>query len=86
MSSDYIVISKEVRPEFTAKLLYDDSPENPRKWGMQVTSIYFWDDKHEDISDSKDIRNYQEAVHELYQKVYPELVDLCLILQRRVVG
>ena len=78
MSSYYLVISKEVRPEFTAELLYDDSPENPRKWGTQVTSIYFWNDKHENLSDSKDIRNYQEAIYELYQKVYPELVDLYL--------
>ena len=78
MSYEYVVTSKEVRPEFTAKLFYDDTPENPRKWGAQVTSIYFWDDKHEELSNSGDIRNYQEALHELYQKTYPELVDLCL--------
>ena len=78
MSHEYVITSKEVRPDFTARLFYDDSPENPRKWGAQVTSIYFWDDKHEDLSDSRDIRSYQEALHDLYQKTYPELVDLCL--------
>ena len=78
MSNDYAVISKEVRPEFTAKLLNDDSPENPRAWGTQVTGLYFWNDKHEDLSDSRDIRNVDEALRELYQKVYPELVDWLL--------
>ena len=78
MSHEYVITSKEVRPDFTARLFYDESPENPRKWGAQVTSIYFWDDKHEDLSDSRDIRSYQEALHDLYQKTYPELVDLCL--------
>ena len=78
MSNDYAVISKEVRPEFNAELLNDDSPENPRGWGTQVTGIYFWDDKHEDLSDSRDIRNFEEALRELYRKVYPELVDWLL--------
>ena len=78
MSNDYAVISKEVRPEFTAKLLNDEDPENPRAWGTQVTGLYFWNDKHEDLSDSRDIRNVDEALRELYQKVYPELVDWLL--------
>ena len=78
MSNDYVVTSKEVRPEFTAELLNDQSPENPRGWGTQVTGIYFWNDKHEDLSDSRDIRNFDEALRELYQKVYPELVDWLL--------
>ena len=78
MSNDYAVISKEVRPEFNAELLNDDSPENPRAWGTQVTGIYFWGDKHEDLSDSRDIQNFEEALRELYQKVYPELVDWLL--------
>ena len=78
MSNDYAVISKEVRPEFNAELRNDDSPENPRAWGTQVTGIYFWDDKHEDLSDSRDIGNVDEALRELYQKVYPELVDWLL--------
>ena len=78
MSNDYVVTSKEVRPEFTAELLYDHSPENPREWGTQVTVIYFWNDQHEDLSDSRDIRNYEETIRELYQKVYPELVDWLL--------
>ena len=75
MSNDYVVTSKEIRPEFTAELLYDDSPENPREWGTRVTRIYFWNDLHEDLSDSRDIRSYDEAIRELYQKVYPELID-----------
>ena len=78
MSNDYVVTSKEIRPEFTAELLYDESPENPREWGTRVTRIYFWNDKHEELSDSRDIRSYDEAIRELYQKVYPELVD-CLL-------
>ena len=78
MSNDYVVTSKEVRPEFTAKLLYDESPDNPRERGTQVTGIYFWNDKHEKLSDSRDIRSYDEALRELYQKVYPELVDSLL--------
>jgi hypothetical protein len=78
MSNDYVVTSKEVRPEFTAELLYDDSPENPREWGTQITVIYFWNDEHEELSDSRDIRSYDEAIRELYQKVYPELVDWLL--------
>ena len=75
MSNDYVVTSKEVRPEFTAELLYDHSPENPREWGTQVTVIYLWNDEHEELSDSRDIRSYDETIRELYQKVYPELVD-----------
>ena len=78
MSNDYVVTSKEVRPEFTAKLLYDQSPENPREWGTQVTGIYFWNDHHQNLSDSKEIRNYEGAIRELYQKVYPELVGWLL--------
>ena len=78
MSNDYAVISKEVRPEFNAELLNDDSPDNPRAWGTQVTGIYFWNDKHEELSDSRDIQNFEEALRELYQKVYPELVDWLL--------
>ena len=78
MSNDYVVTSKEVRPEFTAELLYDESPENPREWGTQVTVIYFWNHEHEELSDSRDIRSYDEAIRELYQKVYPELVDWLL--------
>ena len=82
MSNDYVVTSKEVRPEFTAELLYDESPDNPRERGTQVTGIYFWNDGHNDghekLSDSRDIRSYDEAIRELYQKVYPELVD-CLL-------
>ena len=46
MSNDYVVTSKQVRAEFTAELLHDDSPENPREWGTQVTAIYIWDDEH----------------------------------------
>ena len=75
MSNDYVVTSKQVRAEFTAELLHDDSPENPREWGTQVTAIYIWDDEHKELSDSRDIRSYDEAIRELYQKVYPELVD-----------
>ena len=78
MSNDYVVTSKEVRPEFTAELLYDYSPDNPRASGTQVTGIYLWNDKHDDLSDSRDIRSYEDAIHELYQNVYPELVD-CLL-------
>ena len=78
MSNDYVVTSKEVRPGFTAKLLHDENTDNPREWGSQVIGIYFWDDKHEDLSDSRDIRNYEGAIRELYQKVYPELVDWLL--------
>ena len=78
MLNDYVVTSKEVRPEFTAELLYDHSPENLREWGTQVTVIYFWNDEHEELSDSRDIRSYHEAIRELYQKVYPELVDWLL--------
>ena len=78
MSHEYVVTSKEVRPDFTARLFYDDSPENPRKWGTQITSIYFWDDTHGNLSDSREIQSYQEALHHLYQETYPELVDLCL--------
>ena len=78
MSNDYVVTSKEVRPEFTAELLYDESPDNPREWGTQVTGIYLWNDKHDNLSDSRDIRSYDEAIRELYQKVYPELVDWLL--------
>ena len=78
MSNDYVVTSKEVRPEFTAELLYDESPENPREWGTRVTRIYFWNDEHEELSDSRDIRSYDEAIRELYQKVYPELVNWLL--------
>ena len=78
MSDDYVVISKEIRPGFTAELVYDRSPENPRSWGGQTTSIHFWDDIHEDLSDSGGILSYQEALYELYRKVYPELAGLCL--------
>ena len=78
MSNDYVVTSKEVRPEFTAELLYDESPDNPRERGTQITGIYFWNDKHDSLSDSRDIRSYEEAIRELYQNVYPELVD-CLL-------
>ena len=74
MSNDYVVTSKEVRPEFTAELLYDESPDNPRERGTQINGIYFWNDKHDSLSDSRDIRSYEEAIRELYEKVYPELV------------
>ncbi len=78
MSDDYVVISKEIRPEFTAELLYDRHPENPRKWGGQPTRIHFWDDMHEEMSDSRDIVSYKNAIYELYQNIYPELAGLCL--------
>jgi hypothetical protein len=78
MSNDYVVTSKEVRLEFTAELRYDESPDNPRERGTQINGIYFWNDKHENLSDSRDIRSYDEAIRELYQKVYPELVDWLL--------
>ena len=78
MSNDYVVTSKEVRPEFTAELLYDESPDNPRERGTQINGIYFWNDKHENLSDSRDIRSYEEAIRELYEKVYPELVGWLL--------
>ena len=81
MSNDYVVTSKEVRPGFTAELLYDQSLENPRKWGAQVIGIYFWDDKDEhssillNLSDLGNLGSYKDAIRELYQKVYPELID-----------
>ena len=78
MSNDEVVTSKEVQPGFTAKLLYDEDRENPRRWGAQVTGMYFWDDLHEDLSDSIDIGSYEDAIRELYQKVYPELIGWCL--------
>ena len=84
MSNDYVVTSKEVRPGFTAELLYDENTENPREWGSQIIGIYFWDDKDKNssiplnLSDLGNLRSYKDAIRELYQEVYPELVD-CLL-------
>ena len=78
MSSNEAVISKEVRPEFTCSLFIDEYAENPRRWTDQTTSIHFWDDNHRELSDSQDIRSYAEAIHTLYQNIYPELIDRCL--------
>lgn len=78
MSTDEAVTSKEVRPEFTCSLFFDDNPENPRRWTEPTTSIHFWDDSHRDLSDSQEITSYAEAIHTLYQNIYPELIDRCM--------
>ena len=78
MSSRETVTSKEVRPGFTCTLFLDDSPDNPRRQTDPTTSIHFWDDNHKDLSDSPDITSYAEAIHTLYQNVYPKLIDRCL--------
>ena len=78
MSRNEAVTSKEVRSEFTCSLFFDDYPENPRRWTEPTTSIHFWDDEHRDLSDSQEITSYAEAIHTLYQDIYPELIDRCL--------
>ena len=78
MSREYVVLSKKVRPKFKAKLIYDDSPQNPRECSEPTTRIHLWGDRHSDLPSSEEIRSYEEAIHELYKKVYPELIDRCL--------
>ena len=78
MPSNEAVKSKEIRPEFTCSLFFDDNPENPRRWTEPTTSIHFWDDNHKEMSDSQDIISYAEAIHTLYQNIYPELIYRCL--------
>ena len=78
MSHSETVTSKEVRPGFTCSLLFDDSPEHPRKWDEPTTKIHFWDDNHRDLSDSQDIHCYADAIYTLYQDIYPELIQKCL--------
>ena len=78
MSREYVILSKKVRPRFKAKLIFDDSPQSPREWGEPTTSIHLWGDRHSDLPTSQDIRSYEDAIYELYKKVYPELIDRCL--------
>ena len=78
MSTNEAVISKEVRPEFTCSLFYDDNAENPRTWTEPTTRMHFWDDNHRQLSDSQEISSYAEAIHTLYQDIYPELIGRCL--------
>ncbi len=78
MSQEYVVLSKKVRPKFKAKLIYDDSPQSPREWGEPTTNIHLWGDRHSDLPTSEEIRSHQDAIHELYKSVYPELIDRCL--------
>ena len=78
MSSNEAVASKEVRPEFTCSLFFDEHAENPRSRTDPTTSIHFWDDDHRELSDSQQICSYAEAIHTLYQNIYPELIERCL--------
>ena len=78
MSKGNVILSKKVRPGFRGKLLCDDSPENPREWAEPLTAIRFWGDRNSDLPASQEIRSYEEALHELYKNVYPELIDRLL--------
>ena len=78
MSRNEAVISKEVRPGFTCSLLPDHDPEHPRRWTEPSTHIHFWDNDHRDLSDSQEIASYADAIHTLYQDIYPELIHRCL--------
>lgn len=78
MSDQDVILSKKVRPNFTGKLMYDHWADNPRERTMPSTSIHLWDDRHTDRRNSEEIRSYEEAIHKLYQDIYPELIDRCL--------
>ena len=80
MSDQYLVASKRVRKNFTAKLHYDQmlgKHDNPRMNRDNLTRLHLWGSL-ETMSDSPDISNYQQALHEMYRQTYPELIDYIL--------
>ena len=78
MSDEDVILSKKVRPNFTGELTYDHWADNPREWVMPSTSIHLWDNQYSDRHNSEEIRSYKDAIHKLYQSIYPELIDRCL--------
>ena len=74
MPNDYVITSKKVRPGFKAKLHYEESPAQPSETGQDLVKIYLWDHL-EELTTSRAIDSHQSAIYELYQKIYPELIE-----------
>ena len=77
MTELHTIISKEIREDFTARLHYDEMlgpDDNPRANRDNIARLHIWKELLS-LSDNQDIRNYQEALYELYRNVYPELVE-----------
>ena len=77
MTELHTILSKEIRDDFIIKLHYDEvlGPEdNPRADQDNISRIHIWKELTS-LSDNQDIRGYEEALYELYRKVYPELVE-----------